>query len=100
MSNLNGCLPTLSATNRNYGITALHNYGFTVKLSPKKLKNQNLDHIKIETVPRGYTNPYSVAKLTRVPGGTLKNLVFIINQFLARRSTFGMGAGRFLPLDI
>jgi hypothetical protein len=30
LSNLNLCLPTLSATDHNYGITALHNYGFTV----------------------------------------------------------------------
>ena len=38
----------LSATDHNYGITALHNYGFTVRLSPKKLENQNFSPIKIE----------------------------------------------------
>jgi len=49
LSNLNPCLPTLSATDHNYGITALHNYGFTVRLSPKKLENQSLNPLKIET---------------------------------------------------
>jgi len=39
----------LSATDHNYGITALHNYGFTVRLSPKKLENQNFFPLKIET---------------------------------------------------
>jgi len=39
----------LFATDRNYGITALHNYGFTVRLPPKKPENQSLNHIKIET---------------------------------------------------
>ena len=39
----------LFATDRNYGITALHNYGFTVRLLPKKLENQSLDPLKIET---------------------------------------------------
>jgi len=38
----------LSATDHNYGITALHNYGFTVILPPKKLESQNLNPIKIE----------------------------------------------------
>jgi len=76
----------LSATDHNYGITALHNYGFTVILPPEKLENQSLDPIKIENSPlKGHTNPYSVAKLTRVPNGTLKNLVSIINQFLSAR---------------
>ena len=57
----------LSATDHNYGITALHNYGFTVKLLPEKLENQSplsakIEIFKIKTLP-----PYSVAKLTRVP---------------------------------
>jgi len=39
-----------SATDLNYGITALHNYGFTVRLPLKKLENQNLNPLKIETV--------------------------------------------------
>jgi len=61
----------LSATDHNYGITALHNYGFTVRLLPEKLENQNplsakIEIFKIKTLP-----PYSVAKLTRVPSGTL-----------------------------
>jgi hypothetical protein len=38
-----------SATDHNYGITALHNYGFTVGLSPKKPENQNFLPLKIET---------------------------------------------------
>jgi hypothetical protein len=42
----------LSATDHNYGITALHNYGFTVGLPPKKLENQNLNPLKIETAHR------------------------------------------------
>jgi hypothetical protein len=49
LSNSNPCFPTLSATDHNYGITALHNYGFTVRLTIQKLENQNLDPIKIET---------------------------------------------------
>jgi len=52
LSNLNPCLLTLSATDHNYGITALHNYGFTVRLPPKKLENQNFLPLKIETVHR------------------------------------------------
>jgi len=52
LSNLNPCLPILSATDHNYGITALHNYGFTVKLPPQKLESQNLLPIKIETAHR------------------------------------------------
>jgi len=39
----------LSTTDHNYGITALHNYGFTVILSPKKLENQSFNPLKIET---------------------------------------------------
>jgi hypothetical protein len=71
----------LSTTDHNYGITALHNYGFTVILHPEKPENQSLDSIKIEnSPPRGHTNPHSVANLTRVPSGTLKNLFSIINQ--------------------
>jgi hypothetical protein len=50
--NLNSCLLMLSATDRNYRITALHNYRFTVRLSPKKLENQSLNPIKIETAHR------------------------------------------------
>jgi hypothetical protein len=42
----------LSATDHNYGITALHNYGFTVRLPPKKLENQSLNPLKIETAHR------------------------------------------------
>jgi hypothetical protein len=42
----------LSATDHNYGITALHNYGFTVILPTKRLENQNLNPLKIETVHR------------------------------------------------
>jgi hypothetical protein len=42
----------LSATDHNYGITALHNYDFTVRLPPKKLENQNLNPLKIETAHR------------------------------------------------
>jgi hypothetical protein len=52
LSNLNPYLPMPSATDHNYGITALHNYGFTVRLSPKKLENQNLLPLKIETAHR------------------------------------------------
>jgi hypothetical protein len=50
--NLNPCLSTPSATDHNYGITVLHNYSFTVGLSPKKLENQNLNPLKIETAHR------------------------------------------------
>jgi hypothetical protein len=42
----------LSTTDHNYGITALHNYGFTVILSLKKLENQGLNPLKIETTRR------------------------------------------------
>ena len=49
LSNLNTCLPVLSATDHNYGITALHNYGFTVILPPQKLEIQNLLPIKVDT---------------------------------------------------
>jgi hypothetical protein len=42
----------LSATDHNYGITALHNYGFTVGLPLKKLENQSLNPLKIETAYR------------------------------------------------
>jgi hypothetical protein len=38
----------LSITDHNYGITALHNYGFTVKLSLQTLEIQNFLPIKIE----------------------------------------------------
>jgi hypothetical protein len=38
-----------SATDHNYGITALHNYGFTVRPPPKKLENQSLNSLKIKT---------------------------------------------------
>jgi hypothetical protein len=48
LSNLNPCFPMPSTTDHNYGITALHNYDFTVKLSPKKLENQNFLPVKIE----------------------------------------------------
>jgi hypothetical protein len=56
----------LSATDHNYGITALHNYGFTVKLTLQKPENQNFLPIKIEIFKTKNTTPYSVAKLTRV----------------------------------
>ena len=39
----------LSIADHNYGITVLHNYGFTVRLPPKKFENQNLNPLKIET---------------------------------------------------
>jgi hypothetical protein len=42
----------LSATDHNYGITVLHNYGFTVRLLPEKLENQSLNPLKIETAHR------------------------------------------------
>ncbi len=57
----------LSATDHNYGITALHNYGFTVILNPKRLENQDFPPIKIEIFKIKTPLPYSVAKLTRVP---------------------------------
>ncbi len=50
--NLNPYLPMPSAVDHNYGITALHNYGFTVRLLPKKLENQNFLTLKIETAHR------------------------------------------------
>jgi hypothetical protein len=50
--NLNPCLPIPSATDHNYGITALHNYGFTVRLTPKNPENQSLNPLKIETAHR------------------------------------------------
>jgi len=52
LSNLKHCLPTLSATDHNYGITALHNYGFTVRLLPEKPESQNFLPLKIETAHR------------------------------------------------
>jgi hypothetical protein len=58
-----------SATDHNYGITALHNYGFTVRLSLQKLENQNFLPIKIEIFKIKTPLPYSVAKLTRVQAG-------------------------------
>ena len=39
----------LSTIDHNYGITALHNYGFTVRLPPKKPENPSLNPLKIET---------------------------------------------------
>jgi hypothetical protein len=42
----------LSTTDHNYGITALHNYRFTVRLPPKKLENPSLNPLKIETAHR------------------------------------------------
>jgi len=42
----------LSSTDHNYGITALHNYDFTVRLSPKNLENPSLNPLKIETAHR------------------------------------------------
>jgi len=42
----------LSTTDHNYSITALHNYGFTVRLPPKKPKNQSINPLKIETAHR------------------------------------------------
>jgi hypothetical protein len=41
-----------SATDHNYGITALYNYGFTVILPPKKLENQSFNSLKIEIAHR------------------------------------------------
>jgi hypothetical protein len=41
-----------SATDHNYGITALHNYGFTVRLFLQKLENQNFLPLKVETAHR------------------------------------------------
>jgi len=38
----------LFTTDHNYGITALHNYGFTVILPPKKPENQKFPPTKIE----------------------------------------------------
>jgi len=64
----------LSATDHNYGITALHNYGFTVKLSPKKLENQNFSPTKIEIFKIKTLPPYSVAKLTRLQVGPSNSL--------------------------
>jgi hypothetical protein len=62
----------LSATDHNYGIKALHNYGFTVKPPLKTLENQNFLPIKIEIFKTKNTTPYSVAKLNKGPSGTLK----------------------------
>jgi hypothetical protein len=60
----------LSATDHNYGITALHNYGFTVRILPEKLETQNFLPTKIEIFFKIKTPlPYSVAKLTRVQVG-------------------------------
>jgi hypothetical protein len=42
----------LSTIDHNYGITALHNYGFTVGPPLKKLENQNFLPLKIETAHR------------------------------------------------
>jgi hypothetical protein len=42
----------LSITDHNYGITALHNYGFTVRLSPKELEDQSFAPIEIEIVKK------------------------------------------------
>jgi len=64
----------LSTTDHNYGITALHNYGFTVILSPKKLENQNFSPTKIEIFKIKTLPPYSVAKLTRVQVGPSNSL--------------------------
>ena len=71
----------LSATDRNYGITALHNYGFTVILPPEKLESQNFLPVKIEIFKTKTPLPYSVANLTRVPKEPSKTF-FIINQIL------------------
>ncbi len=76
----------LSATDRNYGITALHNYGFTVRLPPQKLENQSPDPIKIETIHRKDTLTH--IRLPSWQGSQVepsKTLLSIINQFLAVR---------------
>jgi hypothetical protein len=39
----------LPATDHNYSITVLHNYGFTVRLLPEKLENQSLNPLKTKT---------------------------------------------------
>ena len=58
----------LSATDHNYGITALHNYGFTVRLPPKKPKNQSFNPLKIETTHReGTLTHIQLPSWTRVP---------------------------------
>ncbi len=62
----------LSATDHNYGTTALHNYGFTVRLSSKKLEIEDFLPIKIEIFKIKTPLPYSVAKLDKGPRGTLK----------------------------
>ncbi len=41
-----------SATDHNYGITALHNYDFTVIPPPKKSEGLNFLSLKIETAHR------------------------------------------------
>jgi len=63
----------LSTTDHNYGITALHNYGFTVRLPPKRLENQNSTPTKIEIFKIKTLLPYSVAKLDKGPSGTLSS---------------------------
>jgi hypothetical protein len=58
----------LSAADHNYGITALHNYGFTVILSPEKSEGQNFLPLKIETAHReGTLTHIQLPSWTRVP---------------------------------
>jgi len=58
----------LSATDHNYGITALHNYGFTVRLSLQKLESQNFLPLKIETAHRKDSLAHiQLPSWTRVP---------------------------------
>jgi len=62
----------LSATDHNYGITALHNHGFRVRLSPKKLENQNFLPLKIETAHQEDALTHiQLPSWTRVPGDPL-----------------------------
>jgi hypothetical protein len=64
----------LPTTDHNYGITALHNYGFTVILPSKKPENQKFPPTKIEIFKIKTLLPYSIAKLTRVQVGPSNSL--------------------------
>ncbi len=57
-------------------ITQSPSHTVGLKHLPKSLKTQALTLSKLKQPTRGHTNPYSVAKLTRVPSGTLKTFFY------------------------
>ena len=65
----------LFATDHNYGITVLRNYGFTVRLPPKKLENQKFPLLKLRFLLKQKHYPHiQLPSWTRVPEEPLNSL--------------------------